>query len=162
RGPSSSSMGLWIPACAGMSGGARLRAPAHRRHGQPLALAGTLADLRALAELQVAREANPHLGETWPAAGHRDAGATHARVRRHERVLDFIGRDGERTRWRKIIRRDLHLRARLADGLEVAARGQPGTNTMLVPLVEDEPRRRHQIEHRRDDVAVEPRRGVLA
>jgi hypothetical protein len=33
---------------------------------------------------------------------------------------------------------------------------------VLVPLVEDEPRRRHQIEHGRDDVAVEPRRRVLA
>ena len=54
-------------------------------------------------------------------------------------------------------RRDLHGGARLAHGLEIAARRQAGAHPVLVPFVEDQPRRRHQVEHRRHDAAVEPR-----
>ena len=57
---------------------------------------------------------------------------------------------------------NFHRRARLADGLEIGPRAQPRAGAVLVPLVEDQPGRRHQIQHRGHDVAVEPRRRPLA
>jgi hypothetical protein len=41
-------------------------------------------------------------------------------------------------------------------------RAQARTGAVLVPFVEDEPRCRHEIEHRGDDVAIETRRRLLA
>ena len=62
----------------------------------------------------------------------------------------------------EVFRRNLHRGARLADGLEIGARAEPGAGAVLVPFVEDQPGRRHQVQHRRHDVALEPRRGPLA
>src|SRR3954463_14771471 len=136
--------------------------PAHRRHPQLLAAAGTLVGLGALAELQGAWHADSKFAQARSAAGDRDARAGKSRVRRNEGVLDLVRRNSELVLRRQIDRRDLHRGACLANGLEIAARRQAGADPVLVPLVEDQPRRRHQIQHRRDDGAIEPRRRVLA
>ena len=53
---------------------------------------------------------------------------------------------------------DFHRGAGLADGLEIGARAEPRAGAVLVPFAEDQPGRRHQVQHRGHDVAVEPRR----
>ena len=59
-----------------------------------------------------------------------------------------------------IIGRDFHRRARLADGLEISPRREPRAGAVLVPLVVDQARRRHQIEHAIDDAVIKPRRRL--
>ena len=63
---------------------------------------------------------------------------------------------------RRLVDRDLHRGARLADRFEISARAEPRTSTVLVPLAVDQSRRGHQVEHPAHDIAVEPRRGTLA
>ena len=62
----------------------------------------------------------------------------------------------------QVLVRDLHRGARFADGLEIGALAQARAGAVLVPLVVDQPGRRHQVEHRGHDVAREPGRGTLA
>ena len=84
-------------------------------------------------------------GLTLMKASSRSPGAIGLRLRQ---LQEFFG--------------DLHRRARLADGLEIGPRAEPRTGAVLVPFVEDQPGRRHQVEHRGHDVAIEPRRRPLA
>src|SRR6516162_4474879 len=137
-------------------------AAAHRRHDKLVAAAGARVDVGASTEPQVLAEANAHLAQAPAAAGHRDAVAAEARIGLYERLLDLVGRDRERRARRDIGIGDLHRRARLANVLEIGVRAQPRAGAVAVPLVEDQARRGHQIEHGGDDVAVEPRRWLLA
>ncbi len=77
-------------------------------------------------------------------------------------VLEIAGSDGLLLRQFQEFLGDLHRRARLADALEIGPRAKARTGAVLVPLVEDQAGRRHQVQHRGHDVAVEPRRGPLA
>ena len=90
------------------------------------------------------------------------AGVAQARIDLDEGVLDLGGRHRLRLGQFEIFRRNLHRGARLADGLEIGPRAEPGAGAVLVPFVEDQPGRRHQVQHRGHDVAVEPRRRPLA
>jgi len=54
--------------------------------------------------------------------------------------------------------RDFHDRARFAHRVEVSARRLAGTGAVAIPFVVDQPRRRHQIEHRGNDAVIKPRR----
>src|SRR6516225_3736523 len=49
-----------------------------------------------------------------------------------------------------------------AHGLEINARRLAGTGAVAIPFIENQPRRRHQIEHGGDHAAVKPRRWNLA
>ena len=53
-------------------------------------------------------------------------------------------------------RRDFHRGPRLAHGLEINARRLAGTGAVAIPFIENQPRRRHQIEHGGDHAAVKP------
>ena len=88
--------------------------------------------------------------------------AREAGIGLHERLLDLVGRHRQRLTGVDIGLRNLHGGARLADGFEIGVRAQSRAGAVLVPFVEDQARRRHQIEHGGDDVAVEPRRRPLA
>src|SRR5262249_56758531 len=114
------------------------------------------------AEAKVLADANAPLAQAPAAAGQRDAVASEAGIGLYERLLDLVGRDSERRARRDIGIGDLHRRARLAHVLEIGVRAQPRAGAVAVPLVEDQARRGHQIEHGRDDVAVEPRRWLSA
>src|SRR5262249_41130287 len=61
----------------------------------------------------------------------------------------------------EVFRGNLNRRARLAHRIEVGAGRQPRAGAVAVPFMEDEPRSRHEIEHRGHDVAVETRRRSL-
>src|SRR3984893_19049146 len=156
-----------VPRCAAWSACCALArergaAAAHWRHDELVTAAGARLDVGAGTEAQVLAEANAHLAQTPAAAGHRDAVAAEAGIGLHERLLDLVERDRERRARRDIGIGDLHRRARLAHILEIDVRAQPRAGAVAVPLVEDQARRRHQIEHGRDDVAIEPRRRLLA
>src|SRR6185295_13593242 len=92
--------------------------PAHRRHVELVAPACALVDIRAFAELQLARKTDAHFAQARPAAGDRDAGPAHARIGLDESLLHLVGcnRDGDLRV--EIFRRNFYPRARLADGLE--------------------------------------------
>src|SRR5215213_11862393 len=120
-----------------------LAAP-HWRHHDIVAAAGAAIDFLTGAELQVLAHADPHFAEPPPAARHGDGGAAQAGIDLDERVFDlgwserFLLRHLQKFRW------DLYRRARLADGFEISPRAQPRAGAVLVPFVEDQPRRRHQ------------------
>src|ERR1043166_9867939 len=101
-----------------------LSSSAHRRHHELVALAGAAVDLRTLAELEVAREADAHLAQPRARARHRDAGARQAGIGFDEGVLDLVRRHRERALQVEIVGRDLDSGARLTEGFEIAARRQ--------------------------------------
>ncbi len=114
-----------------------------RRHDQWLALATTPRDLRATAELQLLRQADPDSGQPLLVAldGHS--------VRREiwvcfdESSLDCGRRDVEQLLQIGIFRRNFHHRARFAHGIEISARRKARTGPVLVPFVVNQSRRRH-------------------
>src|SRR5262249_23260375 len=61
-----------------------------------------------------------------------------------------------------IIRRNFHHSLNLADSVKVDMRRKSGTGPVLIPLVEDQSRTWHQIQHASDNRPVEPRRRHLA
>ena len=127
-----------------------------------IAAAGAAIDLFAGPELEILAHADPHLAQPGAIAGHRDRRAAQARIGLDERLFDLVRR--HRFFGLKIDEfvRNLHRRARFADGLKIRPRRQTRTGAVLVPFVEDQPRRRHQIEHRGHDLARQPRCWHLA
>ena len=123
---------------------------AHRRHHQLVAPAGAAIDLGAVAELQLARQADAHLAQ---ARARRRSPRSPARLSpglaltKASSTSSGVTSSGALRL--EIFRRDLHGGTRLAHRLEIAARRQAGADAVLVPFVEDQPRRRHQVEHRR-------------
>ena len=61
-----------------------------------------------------------------------------------------------------IFRRDFHHRAHFAHGVEISARRKARAGSVLFPTVVNQMRRRHQIEHGRNDAAVQSWRRDLA
>ena len=57
---------------------------------------------------------------------------------------------------------NFHGGTRLANGFEIGPRAQPRTGAVLVPFVVDQPRRRHQVQHRGHDAVIETRRRNFA
>src|SRR5712671_5205701 len=133
-----------------------------RWHLHLVAPAGAAIDFLAAAELQILAHADPYFAEPGLVAGHRDRSAVQPGIGLDEGVLDLGRRNGLRLRQLEIFFGYFDGGARLADGLEVGPRTQPRTGAVLVPLGKDLPARRHQIQHRRHDVAIEPGRRPLA
>src|SRR3981081_2017059 len=101
----------------GITGSGKSTTP-QRRHHDLLAAAGAAVGFLAGAELQILAHADTDLGEPGPVAGHGDRGIAQARIDLDEGVLDLGGRHGLGLRQFQIFGRNLHRRARLADGLE--------------------------------------------
>src|SRR6478736_7153293 len=139
----------------------RLPAP-DRRHRHLLAAAGAAIDLLAGAELEILVHADTHFAEPRPVAGHGNRRTAQAGIGLDEGFLDLGRRHGLRSRQFEIVFWDFHRRTRLADGLEIGPRAQSRAGAVLVPLTEDQPRRRHQVQHRGHDIAIEPRCRPLA
>src|SRR5882757_1738172 len=134
----------------------------HRRHGDLVAAAAAAVDFLAGSELQVLAEADADLAEPGAVAGHGDGGCREARIDLDEGVLDVGGRDRLGLVELQIFGRDLDAGARFADGLEIGVVAEARAGAVLVPFIVDQARRRHQVEHRGHDVAVEPGRWPLA
>src|SRR5215213_8651208 len=147
--------------CLGMAEEESSAAP-HRRHHYFVAAAGAAVDFLAGAELHVLAQADPDFAEAPAGAGHRNRRAAQARVDLDEGRLEIIRSDGFLLRQLQEFLGYLHRCARLADALEIGPRAKARTGAVLVPLVEDQAGRRHQVQHRGHDVAVEPWRGPLA
>ena len=135
---------------------------AHRRHHELVAAAGARVDFRAIAELQVLADADAHFVEPPAVACHRNR----FRVRpglaftKASSTSSGVTVSGARV---EIGVGNFHRpRAPCARSRNRRARRQPRAGAVAVPFVKDQPRRRHQVEHRRHDVAVEPRRRHLA
>ena len=127
-----------------------------------VASAAAAIDFLAGAELEILAHADPHFAEPGPVAGTAIAaslrpGLTLMKASSISDGATVFGSDSSRNSGG-----NFHRGARLADGLEISPRRQPRAGAVLVPLVEDQPGRRHQIQHRGHDVAIEPRRGPLA
>src|SRR6266852_408331 len=85
----------WMPGTSpGMTAG-KSAAP-HRRHLDLVAAAGAAVDFLAGAELQVLAQADPHLAEPRPVAGHGDCRTAQPGIDLDEGVLDVGGGNGLR------------------------------------------------------------------
>src|SRR5436309_7990099 len=120
-------------------------AASHWRHLHLIAAASAAIDFLAGAELEILVPADPHLAQPLAVAGHGDRGGAQAGIDLDESVLDLRRRNGLRLRKLKIFRRDFDGGTRLADGLEIGPRRKPRACAVLVPFVENQSRRRHQI-----------------
>src|SRR4051812_3661464 len=120
---------------------ARLRrtAAAHRRHHDLVAAADAAAiDLGATAEAELLGHADAYLAEPPAVTGDRNGIAREPGIGFDELLFDLVGRGGDRLRDLEIRLRDPHHRARLAHGLEITPRAEPGAGAVLVPFVEDQ------------------------
>src|SRR5262249_2009630 len=121
---------------------------AHRRHHQLLAPAGAAIDARAIPEREIARHADADFAQPFGVATDRDAAPAEAGIGLGERFLDRVGRDREFRIQLEEFGGNFHDRAGLADRLEVGPRRQARAGAVLVPLMEDQAGRRHQIDDR--------------
>ena len=147
-----------------LSGSGKALPAAHRRHHQ-LARGGRRGgrsrDSRGIANPCPRRSAlrsSRRLSHVTAMPSRRQA-----RIGLHERLLDLVGRHRQRRlRLEIVLAGSSPPRAPCARFRNRPRGGEARAGAVLVPFVEDQPRRRHQVEHRRDDVAVEPRRRLLA
>src|SRR2546430_17219495 len=103
---------------------------AYGRHHQLVTAACAPIGLVTLAEAEFLRHADTHLLQPPAVARDRDAVTREAGIGFDERLLDLIRRDRERLRELDIGLGDLHLRTRLAHGIEIGARVQPRAGAM--------------------------------
>ena len=137
-------------------------AAADRRHHHLVAAAGAAVDLRAVAELQILRHADPHLAQPPTVAGHGDA--LPARGPGLASIKAFSTSPGVTARY--------FVTSLNCAGICTVSRAlrtvskyccpfMPAACAVPVPLVKHQPRRRHDVEHGVDDVARQPRRRHL-
>src|SRR3954467_14772193 len=106
-----------------------------RRHDDLVAAADPPVDLRTRAEAKILTHADAHLAQPPAVAGYGDSVAGQAGIGLHEGVLNLVGRYRERLSRPDIGLRNLHGRARLADGFEIGGGAQPRAGAMLIPFV---------------------------
>jgi len=134
---------------------------AHGRHHRLLATAGAPRGVGAIAKPQFLGHADSHFAQAVAVAGHRDGVARQFGIGFHESLRDFVRTYRKPTVHFHVGLRNFHDRARLANGIEIGVRRETGTGAVPVPFPEDETGRRHQVEHRGDDRAIETRRRDL-
>src|SRR5271166_425920 len=116
-------------------------------HDHLVATASMRIDIGAGTEAEIPSDADAHLAQSPAVAGYRNTIPPESRIGLYKSLLDLIGSYREHLFEVNKFRRNLHDRPHLADGFEIGTRGLPGTGAVLVPLLEDQARRRHQIEH---------------
>src|SRR6185312_70435 len=132
------------------------------RQDHLIAAAGAAVDLITGAKLQILAEADAYFAQPLPVASHRDRRGRQARIRLDEGVLDVGRRNRFRLGQLQEFLRDLDRGPRFANGFEIGALTEAGAGAVLVPFIVDQPRRRHQVEHRGHDVSRKARRRMLA
>src|SRR4051812_20090856 len=136
---------------------------ADRRHDDLRPFAAAPLQFGAIAELQVIlAQADAHFAEPLAVAGHGNGGGAEPGIGLDEGLLHFGRGDFARRRRLQVSLRDLPGGTRLADLLEITAGSETRAGAVLAPFVEDQPRARHQIEHRGDQRTVELGRPLLA
>jgi hypothetical protein len=138
----------WYPLCrraakwAQSISGSKL-SPPNGWHYQPLTSASTLSTGRAIAEVQIAREADAHLPQSPTIAVDGDAFGRQSIVRADKRIDDLSGGDAQRDCRMGILLWNSHSFASPADKVKIFTRLQARASAVLIPFMVDQSRRRH-------------------
>src|SRR5262245_39677573 len=130
---------------------------AYGGHHNVTPAAGIPRHFRTTAKGQLLGHADTDLGQPSAIAGNVDRVTRKLRVRFQESARDLARRHTDRLIDSHIVRRDLHGIPGCAHESEVGFRRKTGAGAVPIPVVEDQPRTWHDVEHVINDRAREPR-----
>src|SRR5262249_23818190 len=122
----------------------------------------TAVHLGAFTETEIFAQADPDFLHPPAVAGDRHRIMRKPGVDFDERLFEFVRRHRHLLLQFEIVGRDFYRRACFADGVEISAWIEPRTSAVTIPLVQDQPRIWHDVEHSGNEVAIGAGASALA